>query len=454
MPVGTASEEFPALLGGAPLCRFEAFPRDRVTFSEHGISAAERILRSGAWSMFTSSEVDEFEREFAEFVGSNYVVLVNSCTTALTASLMAEDVSQGDFVAVPAYTYIGTCMPILAVGARPVLVDIDPVWQTMDVTALQSALQRYPIRAVIHAHLFGCCRNVEQIVALCRQHGATYIADAAQFLGDRAATSMLADAGATCFSFGESKLLRLGEGGAVATNSYELAERLRLSRHEGEIWTRLNSSRLEGFRPSVSDVLEQLASVRSGLNFRPLSVMAAIGRSMLRDLPDQLERSCSNAAIMLDALAQLPGLSLPAVSTRTWWTFPLRTTCLQRDVLLAALLAEGVPAGVHFPRLLEDHPIVRAQGAVRSDDSQNARAFGQSHLVLPIYPRLTEIHMQQIAAAFTKVMSHAHLFGTDEARARARYVLTQLPIAELCSGLFLFLNDDDPGWAKIRQASS
>jgi dTDP-4-amino-4,6-dideoxygalactose transaminase len=436
------------------LCRFEAFPRDRVEFSEHGASAAERALRSCAWSMFTSPEVDSFERELAEFIGSNHVVLVNSCTTALTASLMAADIGPGDFVAVPAYTYIGTCMPILAVGARPVLVDIDPVWHTMDVTALQNALQRYPIRAAIHAHLFGCCRNVEQIVALCKQHGAAYIADAAQFLGDRTATSMLADAGATCFSFGESKLLRLGEGGAVATNSCELAERLRLSRHEGESWTRLNSSRLEGFRPNVSDVLGQLASVRSGLNFRPLSVMAAIGRAMLRELPDQLERTRSNASMLLDALARLPGLTLPAVGPRTWWTFPLLTTRVPRDVLLAGLLAEGVPAGVHFPRLLEDHPIVKAQGAVRSDESQNARAFGLSHLVLPIYPRLTEIHMQQIAAAFTKVMSHAHLFNSEEARARANHVFTRLPIAELCSGLFLFLNDDDPAWAKIRQVSN
>lgn len=450
MPVITPSEDLPALLGGKPLCRFDTFPRDRVMLSEEALAAAERILRSGALSMFTSPEVAAFESEFADFVGARHAVLVNSCTTALTSSLIAAEIRAGDFVAVPAYTYIGTCMPVLAVGARPVLVDIDPVSQSMDIDALKNALQRYPVRAVIHAHLFGCCQNVPQIVDLCKTHGAIYIADAAQFLGNRAATASLAEAGAACFSFGESKLLRLGEGGAVVTNSNELAERVRLARHEGEMWIRLNSSRLEGFRPSVSDVLGHLASVRNGLNFRPLSIIAALGRVMLRELPDQLAISAANANALSRKLASHPGLTLPGADSRTWWTFPLQIHAEQRETLLAALLAEGVPAGVHFPRLLADHPVVKELGGVESDEAKNARAFAASHLVLPIYPRLTSSHMHQISAAFAKVLRYEHLLCSSEARARADHVLTKLPVSELCSGLFIFLNDDDASWAGIR----
>lgn len=452
MSVNRSSRDELALLGGVPLCRFSEFPRDRVVPSAEALAAAASALSSGSWSMFTSPEVAAFETEFGYFVGAKHVVLVNSCTTAILASLMAAGVRAGDFVAVPAYTYIGSCMPILALGARPILVDIDLATQSMHVGALQRVLKAYPVRAVLHVHLFGACVSAAEISDLCRQHGASYIADSAQFLGDRGATSLLAELGAVCFSFGESKLLRLGEGGAIATNSAELAERLRMARHEGEQWTRLNSSRLAGKRPTTSDVLAHLASVQQGLNFRPLSISAAIGRVMLRELPDHLRVTAANAATLSDALAGMTNIALPSEQRRTWWTYPLRLVDedVDRDSVLAALLAEGVPAGVHFPRLLVDHPIVKQSDAVEPEEPIAARQFARAHLVLPIYDPLQAEHMQRLSMALTKVLGNVDRLRSSAARTRAHHLLTALPIEELCDGLFLFLAEEHECWTPIR----
>jgi perosamine synthetase len=444
--------DLPALLGGPPVASFAEFPRDRVDLSESVVDAGLRALRSGAWSMFTSPEVAAFEEEFAAFIGAKHVVLVNSCTTAILASLMALDVRAGDHVAVPAYTYIGSCMPILALGARPVLVDIDPSTQSMDVSSLRIALKSYPIRAVIHVHLFGLCARVQEVSDLCTRHGAVYLSDSAQFLGDQTATSWLADRGAVCFSFGESKLLRLGEGGAIATNSSEFAERVRLARHEGELWTRLGSSRLVGAQPTTADILSHLASVSQGLNFRPLSTTAALGRVMLKELPRHLRASERNAMRLSGLLAGHTELALPHGS-RTWWTYPIRIVGMpiERDLFMAALLAERVPVGVHFPRLLIEHPVVKQVGAVEATEPIGAREFATSHVVLPIYPRLSTDHMRLLSAAVSKVLRHADRLQTDVGRRQAAWLLKTLPIEELCDGLFVFLSDEQDCWLRLRE---
>lgn len=439
-----SNADLPALLGGQPVSSFANFPRDRVAISERCVEAGVRSLRAGAWSMFTSPDVADFEAEFAHFVGAKHAVLVNSCTTAILASLMALDIGPGDLVALPAYTYIGSCMPVLALGARPLLVDIDPRTASMDVAALQEALLTHPIRAVIHVHLFGLCQCAVEVAELCRIHGAAYVSDCAQFLGDRDATRSLAESGPACFSFGESKLLRLGEGGAVTTNSDELAERLRLARHEGELWTRLRSSRLAGTRPTPSDVLRELASVQQGLNLRPLAIVAAMGRVMLEELPSHLNASAANAAYLSQTLAGHPEIVLPQPGPRTWWTYPLCVDQehIQRDVVLAALLAEGVPVGVHFPRLIGDHPIAKDRGAVVPGPVPGAKQFANSHLVLPIYEPLCPTHIDAISAALKKVLRHSERLRSPESKARAELLLTTHRIEELCDGLFMFLAND------------
>lgn len=436
----------PVLIGGAEPIAQASFPRDRVHVSEAVIEAANRALRSGKWSMFTSDEVSLFESEFAEFVGAKHAIMVNSCTTAIVASLIAAGVRAGDRVAVPAYTYIGSAMPIVSIGAIPVPIDIDPENQSMDPRELEAAFNQYAIQAVIHVHLFGRSAYVEEIVALCRRNGTAYVADCAQLLGNRPVTTLLAQHGTACFSFGDSKLLRIGEGGAIATNSDELAERLRRARHEGEQWTRLGASRLAGLKPVPNDVISGLASVQLGLNFRPLAIAAAIGRAMLQELPSRLDVIRHNALMLSDMLEGCEWLERPVPTGRTWWTYPVRVVdhVLHRDVCLAALLEERVPAGIHFPLLIHEHPAINSALENRNAHFPGAARFADTHIVLPIYPGLESIHIKWVGDAIHRIGSHVQLLQSEDARKRARELLNGRGIEELCSGLFLFLSPASP----------
>lgn len=432
-----------ALLGGTPSSHFHDFPRDEVNVPLEAASKVAENIQSGKWSMFTSDEVISFERELAEFVGARHAVLVNSCTSAIHATLSACGVKSDSIVAAPAFTYVGTCLPAIALGAKLALVDINPETQSMNSDSLRNVFRKYPISAVVHAHLFGKSWEADDIAGIARANRAHYVSDAAQLLGVKQQTTNLGSIGPCCFSFGDSKLLRLGEGGAVVTNDDELAEAVRRFRHEGEAWLRLGKSRIEGFKPTPRDVLSNLATVSLGLNYRPVAAIAALGRVMLRDLPNFLARTRSNASALTAGLSDLCGVTLPPDAHRSWWTFPVifNPQLFDRDVTLACLLAEGIPVGVHFPRVMSEHPLISQYVVNATERFPGADYFAHNHLVLPIYPALNQEHMKLIVAAIRKVLGS--IAGNyHRLRELSSDFLNTREIDSLSSGLFLFLREN------------
>src|SRR5205807_4887759 len=111
------------------------------------------------------------------------------------------------------------CLPVICAGAKAIFIDIDLYTQSMSVDCLRREFEKRPIQAVIQPHLFGKATNAEAISALCTEYGATYISDCAQYLGNEKFNLPICQLGMSCFSFGDSKILRIGEGGAIVTNS-------------------------------------------------------------------------------------------------------------------------------------------------------------------------------------------------------------------------------------------
>ena len=398
-----------------------------------------RVLKSGCWSMFTSPEIDAFEADFSEVVGGRFAILVNSCTTAILAALSALNIGPGSRVAAPAFTYIGSCLPASVLGAQIEWVDIGSDTQNLDPQALSRVLATGGIEAVICPQLFGACDEYESLIDVCTKHEVPMIFDCAQFLGSRDVTKRMLEAGMCCFSFGESKILRIGEGGAVVTNSEALAEQIRLMRHEGEIWAAHRRSRVSISQTSPRDVLSGLVSITRGLNLRPAALLATLGRVQLTGLERFLATTRQNAFILNSALSGVAPLQLPHTRP-VWWTFPVVITDeeIGRDTLLAALLAEGVPVGVHFPVLLPDHPVFRQESALIRQRFPHAAAFADRHLVLPIYPRLHEGHLRRLGEVCVAVLEN-HMLRAESTRRAAREFLRRARLRELSAGLYLFV---------------
>lgn len=234
-------------------------------------AAADRVLAQGNLFRYMpeAHESDRFEAELAGRLGTRYALATSSGTGALICGLAALGVGPGDEVLMPAFGYVADVLAILAVGAVPVVCEVDESL-SLDPADLKARLTDRS-RAVLPVHMFGLPSDMESISRIARDHDLRVLEDACQAMGGRYRgrhLGTLGDAGA--FSFNQAKIITAGEGGALVTSDHELHERAFLM-HDAS---------------SVYDGRSFDHPVFAGLAFRMNEVSAAILRVQLNRLDD------------------------------------------------------------------------------------------------------------------------------------------------------------------------
>jgi dTDP-4-amino-4,6-dideoxygalactose transaminase len=336
-------------------------------------SAIGRVLARG-WYVL-GPEVEAFEREFAGFCQGEACVGVANGTDALELALRALGVGAQDQVATVANAGFYSTTAILAVGAEPLYVEIEPARMTMDPEALAAALTPRT-KAIIVTHLYGQMADLPALVEVARRAGVPLVEDCAQahgaVLDGRPAGSWDA---AGCFSFYPTKNLgALGDGGAVVTSDPEVARRLRLLRQYG--WSSRFQSALPGGRNSRLDELQ-----------------AAVLTARLPHLAKWNQRRRAIARAYSDAFRQAP-LVLPASLGDDYVAHLYVVRTRRRDELKQALTQMEIGAEVHYP--IPDH----RQESLRSPlpllrDLPVTEQSCREVLTLPCFPELSdrEVHL-------------------------------------------------------------
>jgi dTDP-4-amino-4,6-dideoxygalactose transaminase len=240
--------------------------------------ALGRVIASGQLMRYRGGErgfTTQFEAQLAEKLGVKHVLTVNSGTSALISALAAAGIGPGDEVLVPAYSWVSTAIAPLAVGAVPILVDVDESL-TIDPQDIKRKITPYT-RAIIPVHMLNLVCNMDAITAIAKQHNLKVIEDACQAVGvsyKERRVGTIGDAGA--FSFNQHKNLNSGEGGAVLTNDDRLFTRARMY-HDVGSYTRENE--FEGNEP-----------VFPGVNFRVSELTGAVLYAQLPRLDPLLRR--------------------------------------------------------------------------------------------------------------------------------------------------------------------
>ena len=328
-------------------------------------------------------EVEGLERELQAYLGVQHAVGMSSGTDALLAALMAVGVSPGDEVITPTYSFFATAGCVARLGARPVLVDIDP--ETFNIDTAQAIAAITPrTRAIVPVHLFGQSADLMPLTNAAAQHGIAIIEDAAQAIGARYHDHAVGTLGAIgCFSFFPSKNLgAFGDAGFVTTNDDRLARQLRLLRNHG-------------MEPKYYHHLV-------GGNFRLDAIQAAVLRVKLPHLDAWTAGRVRNAqryrALFEDA--KLTGtISLPIEAperTHIYNQFVIRVA--ERDRLKSHLDAAGIGTEIYYPVPFHLQkcfaPLGYAPGAF-----PHAEQAANESLALPIYPELTAPQQATVVAA-------------------------------------------------------
>ena len=340
-------------------------------------SAVLQVLDSAQFVL--GPAVLSFEKAFATYCHAADAIGVNSGTSALHLALLAAGVGPGDDVITVPFTFVATVAAIEYAGARPVFVDVEPDYWTMDPAKLEAAITPRT-KAIMPVHLYGQPADMDPILDFARKHKLTVIEDAcqahgAEYKGRRCGS--IGDIG--CFSFYPGKNLgAYGEGGAIVTNNREMAERMRLLRSWGE------ATRYEH-------------SVR-GFNYRMDGVQGAILGVKLRYLEEWIEARRKNAR---EYAVQLRGadVQLPAERAGARHVYHLYVVRLNdRDGCRARLTEAGIQTGVHYPKPVHLQPAYNDLGYSAGSFPVAERA-GREVLSLPMFPELTSEQIGVVAGA-------------------------------------------------------
>jgi dTDP-4-amino-4,6-dideoxygalactose transaminase len=364
-------------------------------------------LRNG-W-ITTGPKVNRFESEFAAFVGSPAALALNSGTAALHVALATLGIGPGDAVITTPMSFCSSVHVIEQVGARPILVDVEPDTLNIDPNKIEDAIRKLKaessklkVRAMLPVHLYGHPCDMKAIMDIAGKYHLKVIEDAAHALPAKFNGNIIGTIGdLTAFSFYSTKNITTAEGGML-TGPPELIEKAR-------VWSLHGMSR-DAWKRYSDEGSWYYEVVCPGFKYNMPDVAAAMGIQQLRKLNQFQARRKEIVSQYNQAFSQFEQLQIPAKRTEVehaWHLYVIRLNLellrINRNQFIEELKARNIGTSVHFiPVHL--HPYYRDKYGYRPDDFPVAYREYQRIISLPIYPKMSEQDVEDVIEAVTEVL--------------------------------------------------
>lgn len=343
----------------------------------------KKIFEKG--NFILGEEAVLFEEQFAKYCDSRYAVGVNSGTDALYLALASLDVSVGDEVIIPTFTFIATALCISYTGATPVLVDVEEKTFNIDPQKLRKAITENT-KAIIPVHLYGQPANMDEINKIAKENNITVIEDACQSHG---ATYNGKKVGAlgdiSCFSFYPTKSLgAFGDGGIVVTAEKAIYEKVKMLRDYG---------RVDRYNHKIK-----------GYNSRLDTIQAAVLLAKLKYLDQWNSMRREHADLYGKLLSGVEGIQLPATMpdrTHVFQTFAVRLK--NRDQILESLKAKDIGALIHYPIPIHMQEAYADLG-YKEGDFPVSESMAREELSLPMFPHMKTQQVQYVCDAVKEAL--------------------------------------------------
>ena len=344
------------------------------------------------WISSEGPFVSAFEEKFASRVGRRHAIAVTNGTAALDAAVEALGIGPGDEVILPTFTIISCVSQIVRAGARPVLVDSDPITWNMDVTQIESRITPRT-KAIMVVHTYGLPVDMDPILELARRHNLKLIEDAAEAHGQTYRGEPCGSFGdLSVFSFYPNKHVTTGEGGMIVTDDDELAETCR-------------SLRNLCFQSHARFVHE-----RMGWNLRMTNLQAAVGLAQLERLDEFVSRKRRMGLLYTEMLAGIPGLQLPPPETdyakNIYWVYGLvldEARGIDARAAMTALGELGIGTRPFFWPMHEQ-PVFRRMGLFDGETYPVASRIARQGFYLPSGLALTPNQIERVASCVQTIL--------------------------------------------------
>ena len=387
------------------------------SFTQEEADAVSQVLLSNKVNYWTGTECREFEKEFAAWAGTDYAVALANGTLALDVALQAMGIGEGDEVIVTPRSFIASVSTVVNAGAMPVFADVDNNTGNISATTIAPKITD-KTKAIICVHLAGWPCDMDEIMALAKQHNLWVIEDCAQAHGAKYKGKPVGSIGHVgAWSFCQDKIMTTGgEGGMVTTNDKALWQKMWEYKDHGKNYDSIyHKQHPPGFR-WLHDSF--------GTNWRMMEMQAVIGRIQLKKMAEWTKIRTQNAKILRDALTQFAGeqqfLRIPDIefhqvmsgdSVHAYYKYYVYVRPenlpenINRDSILNALNEKKIPcfsgscSEIYLEKAFDNHPS-RPNARLTV-----AKELGETSLMFLIHPTLTTNEMQTIANTTVDVLT-------------------------------------------------
>ncbi|RVU81346.1 DegT/DnrJ/EryC1/StrS aminotransferase family protein [Leucothrix sargassi] len=387
------------------------------SFTQEEADAVSQVLLSNKVNYWTGTECREFEKEFAVWSGTDYAVALANGTLALDVALQAMGIGEGDEVIVTPRSFIASVSTVVNAGAIPVFADVDNNTGNISATTIVPKITD-KTKAVICVHLAGWPCDMDEIMALAKQHNLWVIEDCAQAHGAKYKGKPVGSIGHIgAWSFCQDKIMTTGgEGGMVTTNDKVLWQKMWEYKDHGKNYDSIyHKQHPPGFR-WLHDSF--------GTNWRMMEMQAVIGSIQLKKMAEWTKIRTQNAKILRDALTQFAGeqqfLRIPDIefhqvmggdSVHAYYKYYVYVRPenlpknINRDSILNALNEKKIPCfsgscpEIYLEKAFDNHPS-RPNARLTV-----AKELGETSLMFLIHPTLTTNEMQTIATTTVDVLT-------------------------------------------------
>ena len=353
-------------------------PLYKIYTDDDDVNLITKIIKRGSeWAI--GPEIEEFENEIKNYVGVDYCATLNSGTSALHASLLANSIGVNDEVIIPSFTFISTANSVINSGATPVFSDIEEETLGLDPLYISKKISSKS-KAIIPVDYAGQSCKIFEIMEIAKENKIKVIEDAAESLGAKIKGRNVGSiSDSAIFSFCGNKVITTGEGGAVVTNDKTVFEKIKLIRSHGRQDT------INYFdNPNKSEYIE------TGYNWRISSITAALGITQLAKLDRVVYKRREIANKIISNLAKFPEIVTPKPLTDYFHIFQLFTVRLpnkqRRDELHNFLTGKKIFSKVYF------EPIHKTLFYSKNNKLKlpQTEQISEQVLTLPLYPNMTK----------------------------------------------------------------
>jgi perosamine synthetase len=365
---------------------FWKIPLYKINTSLNDVRSVSMVVRRNMdWAI--GPEIDKFEKNLANYIGSKFCISFNSGTSALHASLLSIGLKSNQEIIVPSFTFIATANSVLMAGGIPHFVDIEKENFGLDPAQTEDSISKN-VKAIMPVHYAGLPCKIDELRNIADRKKIYLIEDAAESLGSTTSKKMIGTFGdLSVLSFAPNKIITTGEGGAVLTNSKTLYEKLKLIRSHG---------RLETSNYFSSTLTPKYVTL--GYNWRMPSMIAALGLSQLNRIEKLINMRRKNAHFLSSKLKKFSEITLPTELKHEKHVFQLYSILLpnlkQRNSLMAFLAKKGIMTKVYFEPIHTTQFYKKIN--FKKSELKNTIEISTRILSLPIYPDLTQNELQYI----------------------------------------------------------